>query len=211
MSLKLINAGFGRTGTMSLKIALEQIGLGPCHHMEEVVKNPSQLPYWQQAAKGEKVNWDEVFEGYQTAVDWPSAHYWKELAEYYPDAKVLLSVRSPESWWSSFSGTINKLLKMKDEIPDEYPRAVMAMAHEIIIEQTFGGSADMDAHAVEVFNKRTEEVKNTISPDRLLVYQVKEGWGPLCDFLGVEVPEGDFPRSNSKEEFWEVFGGGREA
>jgi len=210
MSLSVINAGFGRTGTMSIKIALEKLGLGPCHHMEEVVKNPSQLPYWQKAAKGEQVNWDDVFAGYGSAVDWPSAHYWRELADYYPDAKVLLSVRPADQWWNSFSGTIQELLKIRDQVEDEYPRSVMYMADEIITQQTFSKITDDMDHALKVFARRIEEVKQTIPESRLLIYQVSEGWEPLCNFLDIPVPDEDFPRTNSKKEFWEVFGGGSE-
>ena len=207
MSLSVINAGFGRTGTMSIKMALEKLGFGPCHHMEEVFKDPTQLPYWQKAAAGEQVNWDDVFQGYQSAVDWPSAHYWRELAEFYPDSKVLLSVRPAELWWESFSSTIKKLLEIKDEIPEEYPRSIITMADKIITQQTFNGSCENKDLVLAAFQKRIDEVKEVIPANRLLIFQVTEGWEPLCDFLNVPVPEGDFPRSNTKVEFWDVFGG----
>lgn len=210
MSLSVIGAGFGRTGTMSIKKALEQLGLGPCHHMEEVFKNPRQLPFWQKAAAGEGVNWHEVFEGYNCSVDWPSGHYWQELAEFYPEARVLLSVRPPARWWDSFSGTIKVLLERRDEIPDEYPRALLAMADKLITEQTFGGSLDR-ASAVAAFQNRIDEVKRVIPKERLLIFEVAQGWQPLCEFLGVPVPAGDFPRCNDKVEFWDVFSGGADA
>ena len=209
MSLSVINAGFGRTGTMSIKMALEKLGLGPCHHMEEVIKNPSQLSHWEKAANGEEVNWDDVFQGYKSAVDWPSAHYWKELAEFYPESKVLLSVRPAELWWDSYSSTIEKLLKMKDEITEEYPRSVMTMADKIITQQTFGNSSENKDLVLAAFQNRINEVKDVIPENRLLIYQVTDGWLPLCDFLGVPIPKCDFPRSNNKVEFWEVFGGGK--
>ena len=207
MSLSVINAGFGRTGTMSIKMALEKLGLGPCHHMEEVFNDSAQLPYWQKAAAGEQVNWDDVFQGYQSAVDWPSAHYWRELAEFYPDSKVLLSVRPAELWWESFSCTIKKLLEIKDEIPEEYPRSIINMADKIITQQTFNGSCENKDLVLAEFQKRIDEVKEVIPANRLLIFQVTEGWEPLCDFLNVPVPEEDFPRSNAKVEFWDVFGG----
>jgi hypothetical protein len=208
MTLSVINAGFGRTGTMSIKMALEELGFGPCHHMEEVIKNSSQLPYWQKAANGETVNWNEVFQGYQSAVDWPSAHYWRELAEYYPGSKVLLSVRPAELWWESYSSTIKNLLAMRNEVPEEYPRLVMTMADQIITQQTFNNSIDDKEQDLAVFQKRIDEVKEAIPANRLLIFQVTEGWEPLCNFLGVPIPDTEFPRSNSKVEFWEVFGGG---
>jgi len=207
MSLSVINAGFGRTGTMSIKIALEKLGFGPCHHMEEVFKNPTQLPYWQKAANGEVMDWDEVFQGYSSAVDWPSGHYWRELAEFYPESKVLLSVRPAEHWWSSYSETIKKLLEIRDEIPDEHPRSILNMANQIITQQTFNGSAAHKDQVLAAYQKRIDEVKAAIPADRLLIFQVSEGWTPLCEFLKVPIPEADFPRSNAKVEFWDIFGG----
>ena len=207
MSLSVINAGFGRTGTMSIKIALEKLGFGPCHHMEEVFKNPTQLPYWQKAANGEVMDWDEVFQDYSSAVDWPSGHYWRELAEFYPESKVLLSVRPAEHWWSSYSETIKKLLEIRDEIPDEYPRSILNMADQIITQQTFNGSAAHKDQILAAYQKRIDEGKAAIPADRLLIFQVSEGWAPLCEFLKVPIPEADFPRSNAKVEFWDIFGG----
>ena len=210
MTIKVINAGFGRTGTMSIKLALEQLGFGPCHHMEEVFKNPEQLPFWQRAADGESVDWSEIFQGYNSAVDWPSAHYWEQLAAYYPQAKVLLSIRSAESWWESYSDTIKALIAIRDEIPEEYPRAVAGMAEKIVNQQTFSGDPDNKALALAKFQQRMDDVKATIPADRLLIYQVSEGWQPLCQFLDVPVPNTEFPRSNAKEAFWEAFSGGVE-
>lgn len=207
MSLSVINAGFGRTGTMSIKIALEKLGFGPCHHMEEVFKNPAQLPYWQKAANGEVMDWDEVFKGYSSAVDWPSGHYWRALAEFYPESKVLLSVRPAEHWWSSYSETIKKLLEIRNEIPDEHPRSILNMADQIITQQTFNGSAEHKDHVLAAYQKRIDEVKAAIPADRLLIFQVSEGWAPLCEFLKAPIPETDFPRSNAKVEFWDIFGG----
>ena len=105
----------------------------PCHHMEDVFANPAQLPNWQAAADGQQVDWDEVFAGYNTAVDWPTAHYWRELAAFYPDAEILLSVRPAGRWWESFSGTIKKILEIRSTIPDAYPRSVTDMANKIIL------------------------------------------------------------------------------
>jgi len=208
MTLSVINAGFGRTGTMSIKMALEELGIGPCHHMESVFNDPSQLPFWQKATNGEYINWDDVFNGYKSAVDWPSAHYWKELAEFYPDSKVLLSIRSPERWWESYSSTIKKLLERIDEIPEEYPRSVVKMANKIITEQTFDGVTSNKEHVLAAFEKRINDVKQVIPDHRLLIFDVTEGWPPLCKFLGVPIPESVFPHSNTQVEFWDVFGAG---
>ncbi len=205
MTLSVIGAGFGRTGTNSIKKALEQLGLGPCHHMEEVFENRAQLPHWQLAADGQTVNWEEVFEGYHSTIDWPSAHYWRELAAYYPEAKVLLSVRPFERWWSSFTGTIKQVLENKDTITDEHTRAVASMAYTIIAEDTFSGMMSDKDTAYLAYQKRIDDVKQAISADRLLIFDVSEGWGPLCAFLNLPEPQVDFPRSNSTVDFNESF------
>lgn len=208
MGLSVIGAGFGRTGTMSIKLALEQLGFGPSHHMEEVFKNQGQLPHWQAAAAGDAVNWDVVFDGYASAVDWPSAHYWRQLADHYPAAKVVLSVRPAEKWWESYSRTIRKILADRASIEDPHARGTAEMANAIT-EQTFGGWVSKEA-CIAAFRRRTDDVVAAIQPDRLLVFDVAEGWEPLCGFLDCPVPDGDFPRTNSVEEFWQVFGTGEE-
>jgi len=208
MSLAVIGAGFGRTGTMSMKVALEQLGLGPCHHMEEVLKNPAQLPFWQDAAARKPVDWDQVFAGYGSAVDWPGAHYWRELAAHYPEAKVVLTVRPEAAWLKSFSSTINVLLSERNNIPVPYIRDVMAMGLAIVREQTFRNALD-EPSILSAYRRRIEEVRAAIPAHRLLVFNVAEGWAPLCAFLGKPVPETPFPRTNNTEEFWQhVRGGG---
>ena len=106
MGLSVIGAGFGRTGTKSFKIALEQLGFGPCHHMDEVFENPVQLPHWQAAIKGDPVDWEFVLAGYNSCTDYPSAYFWRELSQTCPEAKVVLTMRPAESWWESYAGTI---------------------------------------------------------------------------------------------------------
>lgn len=142
MPLKIIGAGFGRTGTLSIKMALEQVGLGPCHHMEEVSQNSPQLPFLEAAARGETVDWDQIFDGYESAVDWPSAHYWRQLADHYPDAKVILSLRPAENWWRSYSRTNQKVIANKAYIPALHPKACATMGEKIITEQTFNNATD---------------------------------------------------------------------
>lgn len=201
MTLKVIGAGFGRTGTMSLKLALEQLGLGPCHHMIEVLHSQSQAAFWERAAQGEGLDWSEVFSGYGSTVDWPSAHYWHRLSQAFPSAKVVLTVRDPENWWDSFSQTILLALQNRAEAPPPI-RRVMDMANRIILDQTFGGKTDKD-NALAAFAARVRDVREALPPERLLVFDVREGWQPLADFLGVTVPDTPFPRSNSRDEFWE--------
>lgn len=209
MALEVIGPGFGRTGTASLKRALEKLGFGPCHHMEEVFANPPQVEHWVRIAAKQPVDWDEVFAGYRSQVDWPGAHVWRELAAHFPKAKVVLSVRPEESWWKSFSATIAKLVDERANfpLPPHIAAMLQAAGVEMIEQQTFGGKITDKANALAAFRRRTEEVKAAIPPDRLLVFDVAEGWEPLCRFLNVPVPAEPFPRVNSTEDFWPMVRG----
>lgn len=197
MALKVIGAGFGRTGTLSLKSALEKVGFGPCYHMFEVVERPVHIEMWHRLAYGGSMDWDLPFKDFQSAVDWPAARYWRELANHYPDAKVLLSLRDPEAWYRSMTDTIYRAIKMR--IPDNAPEArrrQMAMARKIVLEDTFAGRFEDKAYAIQVFNRHIQTVRDTIEPARLLLFDAKEGWAPLCRFLGVAQPDEPFPRLN---------------
>jgi hypothetical protein len=209
MALEVIGPGFGRTGTASLKRALEMLGFGPCHHMEEIFADPPQVEHWVAVAEGRKVDWDAVFKGYRSQVDWPGAHVWRELAAHYPRAKVVLSVRPEESWWRSFSSTIAKLVEERGSMP--LPPHVATMLEVagvgMIAKQTFGGTITDKAIALEAYRRRIAEVRAAIPAERLLVFDVAEGWEPLCRFLGVPVPAEPFPRTNSTEEFWAMVKG----
>ena len=201
MSLQVIGVGVGRTGTHSLKLALDRLGLGPCHHMEEVISNVAeQLPNWQAAVDG-KPDWNAAYTGYESAVDWPTAAFWKELSEYYPEAKVILTLRSPESWYESFAETIFELLAGIDQAPPPM-RPLVQMAIGVVNKTGFGGKSSKE-DLMQAFTDHTARVTSEIPADRLLVFQVKDGWQPLCEFLGLPVPEEPFPRSNEKEQFWE--------
>ena len=204
MPLSVIGAGFGRTGTHSLKGALEAPGFGPCHHMMEVAMNRDQLPYWQAAAAGDAVDWQVVFAGYRAAVDWPSCHYWRQLAAVWPDAKVILSVRPEEKWWESFSNTIKIFMDVRDHLPDPNARAIATMAHTIIAGQTFFAPLHDRQAGLAAYRRRIAEVQAEIPPGRLLTFDVAAGWAPLCRFLGVAIPQTPFPHSNSSDAFWQV-------
>jgi hypothetical protein len=169
--------------------------------MFEVASNAGQLKYWQAAARGEIPNWDEVFAEYQASVDWPSARFWREIAAHFPDAKVLHSVRPSDKWVKSVHNTIYPSMSAWRDRPEGPQRDRGEMANELINNQTFGGRMGEREHAIAVYEAHTEEVIRTIAPERLLIYDVAEGWAPLCRFLGVEVPATDFPRTNTTEMF----------
>ena len=196
MTLAVIGAGFGRTGTESMKLALERLGLGPCHHMKEVLSSPDQLKRWRAIARGGEPDWDAAFDGFGSAVDWPSAFFWRELSEAYPDAKVILTVRSPESWYKSMSNTIFKVLDATKD-PDSIGKTLIA-------ERVFGGRYHDRDHAISVYQKNNADVQATFDSDRLLTYHIGDGWDPLCCFLDKPVPDEPFPRSNSTAEFGEM-------
>ncbi len=207
MSLSVIGAGYGRTGTLSLKSALEQLGYIKCHHMLEVIKDSKQSTGWLAAALGEPPNWDDLYQGYQAAVDWPTCHFYRELADYYPKAKVILTVRDPLAWFQSISNTTLRVIKQG--IADG--AATPNLGSELVVKGAFEGNLDDPDHAVDMFNRHTEAVKKNIDPDRLLVFDVREGWEPLCAFLNKPLPAGDFPRSNSQDEFDNIFFGDKTA
>jgi hypothetical protein len=210
MSLTVIGSGFGRTGTASLKRALEMLGFGPCHHMEEVMEHPEQVARWQAFVSGEPVDWGEVFKGYRSQVDWPGAHVWRELAAAYPDAKVIHSVRPEEVWWASFSATIGRLFSVYKDMPlPDHVKAMMGAMEIAIVRETFGGDLTDKEAALAAYRRRTEDVRAAIPPERLLVFDVTQGWAPLCAFLDVAKPDEPFPRVNSTEEFLQFFYDGK--
>lgn len=201
MSLQVIGAGVGRTGTYSLKLALERLGLGPTHHMEEVIKDPPRhVPMWHRAALGEP-RWDQLYDGFNSAVDWPTASFWKELSEEYPDAKVVLSYRSPESWYESFSETIHKLMQGADQAPPQM-KPFLEMAAAVLGKAGFVGPTSR-ADLIAAYNAHVDAVRAGVPANRLLVFEAREGWEPLCRFLGRGVPEEDFPRTNNRADFWD--------
>jgi hypothetical protein len=202
MTLSVFSAGFGRTGTMSLKLAIEELGLGPCHHMDEVLKNPEeQIPLWNAAYAG-RPDFDAIYRGYAAAVDWPTAAYWRELAAHYPEARVILSSRSADSWVNSISQTILAILKAPETWP-EPARPWLEMVTDVVVRRSLGGSTDAEG-LLAAFRAHEAAVKAAIPPDRLLVFDVREGWEPLCRFLGKPVPATPFPRTNTKEEFFRL-------
>jgi hypothetical protein len=214
VGVKVIGAGFGRTGTASLKVALEELGFGPCYHMTKVFANPEHADFWRAAWRGEPVDWDGVLGCYEATVDWPACTFYAQLMERHPDAKVLLRVRDPERWYESTRSTIYKLGRISTGSPltrlsfallsllvfGTFKTGQGPMTEEIVWQGTFDGKFEDKHHAIEVFNRHNEEIQRLVPQEQLLVYEVKKGWGPLCEFLGVEEPEKPFPRLNDAAE-----------
>lgn len=192
MGLNVIGTGFGRTGTDSMREALNLLGFGPCHHMLEILANAEQRTRWRAMVAGERADWDHLFEGYRACVDWPSAHYWRALIAAYPEAKVILTWRTPESWWNSFSRTILNVMR---EPADE-----MTVGRHVVTEAFGGRFADRD-HAIATYRAHVEAVLTEVPPGRLLVHRLGDGWAPLCAHLGVPVPDVPYPHSNTAEAF----------
>lgn len=203
--LQVIGSGFGRTGTMSVKLALEFLGLGRCHHMGELFANDWQVPHWRAAARGERVDWEMLMTGFGACVDWPSAHFWRELSEAFPDAKVIHTIRSPEIWWESYSETIMKFISVGEMMPAGVVREMSRWCIEVIGTHTFGSVFTDRQAGIRAFNRRLSEVREAVPKDRLLIFDVSEGWQPLCDILGLTVPDVPFPHANDRSDFWHNF------
>ncbi|OLT24590.1 hypothetical protein BJF79_44985 [Actinomadura sp. CNU-125] len=217
--LKVIGAGLPRTGTTSMKAALERLGLGPCHHMFEILSNPKQVDRWLPTVAGGPVDWDRVLDGYSSAQDWPSSGFWPELAAAYPEAKVVLTVRDPRRWHTSFGNLLaNGPAQMAaDDLPEAARPVAEAMQRMRPLldrhgRDLFGADWDPDAGvpdedtAVAAFERYVETVRAGLPADRLLVFDVREGWDPLCSFLGVEAPDEPFPHLNDADALKEMFG-----
>jgi hypothetical protein len=209
LALSVIGAGYGRTGTLSLKYALEILGFNKCHHMLEVLNNPGEDQRWMAASRGEDVDWDDLLGGYQATVDWPSCHFYRELAEKYPAAKVILTVRDPLSWFESMSNTTLRVIRQGMQSGRIQPQGNLGT--ELVVKAALDGNIDDANLAAAAFNRHSAEVIANIDPDRLLIFDVKQGWQPLCEHLDRPVPNEPFPRVNSRDEFEGIFFGDRPA
>lgn len=207
MALKVIGAGFGRTGTNSFQVAVETLGFAPCHHMNVVLSQPQDPDVWRRAAAGTLADWDELYAGFAATCDFPHCVFYKELADFYPEAKVVLTVRDPESWYRSISTTI-----MAPQMVQAMRRAAVAggpvgeLAGPIakIIDRVLDMDRIQDKEtSIAAFVRHNERVKAAIASERLLVYEAGDGWGPLCEFLGVPEPSEPYPVTNTTQEFLE--------
>lgn len=209
--LELIGAGLGRTGTLSLKAALERLGFGPCYHMTELFGHPEHTPTWEAAAHGDAVDWEAVFASYRATVDWPGAAFYDQLLERYPEAKVLLSVRDAERWYDSVANTIYQAGRLAqagrppgsaDDSRFAAQIRVGRLIDAMVWQGTFGGAFEDRARAIAVYEAHNRAVRERVPADKLLVFDVKEGWEPLCRFLGASVPPDEpFPHLNDTASF----------
>ena len=203
MTLRIIGAGIGRTGTNSLQVALQQLLGGPCYHMAEVFGHPEHVPVWHAAANGDLPDWADLFDGYVAAVDWPVAAFWRQLSEQYPDAPVLLSTRnSAEQWWHSADRTIFEVYKGVARPPGTDVFFEMTKA---LFLNTFADPLDKDA-CVAAYERHNAEVRATIPADRLIDWNPKDGWPPICERLGLDIPDEPFPVTNTTPQFREMLG-----
>jgi hypothetical protein len=195
MSLQVIGTGFGRTGTDSMREALNILGVGPCHHMFEVTQNPVMKARWRAfVGTGKAPDWEALFEGYPSCVDWPSAHYWRELIVAYPDARVILTWRPAESWWASYEKTL--MVFQQDCVDQE------SVGYRTI-DMVFGKRFEDRDYVIGLYEANVAAVKAMVPAERLLVHKIGDGWAPLCTHLGVAVPDVPYPRKNSTVEFGE--------
>lgn len=212
--LEVIGAGLPRTGTLSLKTALERLGYGPCYHMHEIIQHLGLIDRWLPTPPGDRAGWERVFAGYRSTTDWPASFFWRELAAAFPEAKVVLTVRDPAAWYASFralislrteAATADDLSPHDRAFEADFARLVplfMRMAHETFdgVKQTANWTPD-EPDAVRGFERHAAAVRDSLPAGRLLVFDVRAGWGPLCDFLGVAPPDEPFPRLNDIEDF----------
>lgn len=197
MGLQVIGAGVGRTGTHSLKLALEKLLGGSCHHMIEVFSHAeTEIPVWTAAIQGEQVDWTSLFAGYVAQVDWPGASFWPELAEAFPDALVVLSVRDPDGWYRSASGTIFKGMVDGAGGGDGWMTAMLRL-----LDERFSSDLENRSAMIDAFERHNDRVRSAVPADRLLEWTPSDGWDPICKRLGVAVPDEPFPLTNTTEEF----------
>jgi len=204
MALKVIGTGFGRTGTHSLKLALEMLGAGPCYHMMEVFDHPDHIAQWHALCDGGQSDFDGVLSGFPSVVDWPTTYFWRTLIAHNPGAKVLHTERPAEEWYQSISQTIFPALQrvLPAGAPEPWPGARVhhAMIVRLILEGEFGGDLSRE-NAIRVYQAHNEAVRNAVPREKLLVFNARDGWEPLCAFLGVAVPATPYPKTNSTDEF----------
>ncbi len=205
MTLKVVGAGIGRTGTHSLQLALQQLLGAPCYHMLEVLAHPEYIQYWQDAIDGKPVDWDQVMDGYAAAVDWPAGAFWKELSDHYPDAIVLLSTRSSaDAWWKSANDTIFEITR-RPAPPESGMQGQQTMA-QAMLEKRFTPNWTDEKEAKAAYERHNATVRETVPASRLVEWKPGDGWEPICKALKLPVPTEPFPHVNSTDEFRAMVG-----
>jgi hypothetical protein len=199
--LQVVGAGVGRTGTHSLKLAFEQLLGGTCHHMVEVFGHPEQLPVWIDAIDGRPVDWGALMQDYTAQVDWPGASFWPELAAANPDALVVLSTRDPDAWFTSCTNTIFGGMRQMLEEGNEWMAAMLRL-----FDERFDDRVDDRDAMVAAFDRHNEQVRSGVPKERLLEWTVADGWDPICDRLGLPVPDAPFPLTNTTADFRDMLG-----
>lgn len=199
--MRVIGAGLGRTGTASLKVALERLLGGPCHHMFEVVKNPEQIPHWQAAAEGDMPDWHALLDGYVAQVDWPGASFWPELMEAFPDALVLLSVRDHERWFRSASDTIFSPPSTNPSRPPTEAMKSLGRMWNTLRAARFATDLQDKEATIAAAERHNAAVVAGVPADRLLVWKAADGWEPICERLAMAVPDEPFPHENTTDDF----------
>jgi hypothetical protein len=200
MSIKVVGAGLGRTGTHSLQLALQQLLGGRCYHMIEVFGRPDDIPVWRAAIDGQMPDWNAFLSDFTATVDWPASAFWRELGEANPDAVVLLSTRDADSWWKSADNTIFNVARREVPTDDPVLSAHMAMI-DAMLAQTFTKNWTDETEAKRAYEAHNAAVRAAIPADRLIDYTTGDGWQPICDKLGLPVPAEPFPHVNTTDEF----------
>ena len=195
MTIRLIGAGLGRTGTLSLRTALATLLDAPCYHMFDLRPHPEHVPVWHAAARGEAVDWAQLFQGYAAVVDWPAASFWEEIAAAFPAAVILLSTRDAQAWWKSASQTIFPAT-LATPADNEWRRMI-----DTLFANRFTTDIENEAACISAFNAHNRAVRARAPAARLVEWQPGDGWAPICAALGVDVPDLPFPHVNSTEEF----------
>jgi hypothetical protein len=202
MALRVVGAGLGRTGTNSLKLALERLLGEPCYHMLEVIPRPEHHDVWADAYDGTMPDWDKLYDGFGATVDWPAGPFWAQTAEAYPDALILLSVRDPDAWWNSASATI--FTGMDRTFAAGAEGSWARMAQKMIT--SFTPEWRDESAAKKAFVAHNDHVRRTAPADRLVEWTPSDGWAPICERLEVPVPNEPFPHANTSEDFRALFG-----
>ncbi|MEU4566958.1 sulfotransferase family protein [Micromonospora sp. NPDC023956] len=207
--MDVIGVGFGRTGTLSLRAALVQLGFDPCYHFATLFEQPDQAKYWLAAAENDVNALRTALDGYRATVDWPGTAFWRELVREYPNAKVILSTRDSAAWYDSMEKTILRLLlrgeqsaavaaQFPGQPPEQLVQTATLVGHRVVVPRCFDGRVDDRDHVIACYERHNEAVRREVPADRLLEYRVGEGWDPICRFLGVEVPDSPYPHLNER-------------